>query len=111
MAGAASPTFSRAFFAGGRNGFGQANQRVDIFRAINGEWFTQSLSSPRSALAATSVGSLFLFGGGYDHDKEDVSDIVDVFDVTKSLRKQLRLSEPRSNLAATSNFNTAIFAG
>ena len=39
---------------------------VDIFDSTTGEWTTAVLSLARSDLAATSVGTLALFAGGYD---------------------------------------------
>jgi hypothetical protein len=57
-------------------------------------------SQPRYVLAATSVGNLVLFGGGYNSN--DPSKVVDVFDMTNNTWTTTTLSEARSYLAATS---------
>ena len=38
---------------------------VDLYNAATGAWSTARLSVARSTLAATSVGNLALFAGGY----------------------------------------------
>jgi hypothetical protein len=67
---------------------------------LNGSWSTATLSQPRCCLAATSVGNLVLFGGGFNSN--GTSNVVDVFDVTNNRWTTTTLSQARSGLAATS---------
>jgi hypothetical protein len=39
---------------------------VDLYDSGTGRWSTAQLSRARSALSATSVGAVAIFGGGYD---------------------------------------------
>jgi hypothetical protein len=73
---------------------------VDIYNTLNGSWSTATLSQPRSRLAATSVGNLVLFGGGYNGSSH--SNVVDVFNVTSNTWTTATLSKARSGLVATS---------
>jgi hypothetical protein len=69
-----------------------------------------SLSQPRYALAATSVGNLVLFGGGYSLNGP--FNVVDVFDVTNNTWTTATLSQARYYLAATTVDNRyALFGG
>ncbi len=70
---------------------------------------TATLSQGRSGLAATSVDSKALFGGG--HSGVGRSDVVDIFDAETQTWSTASLSSPRSSLAATTVGTKAIFAG
>jgi hypothetical protein len=68
------------------------------------------LSQPRHRLAATSVGNLVLFGGGYNSN--GLSNVVDEFNLTSNTWTTATLSQARSDLVATSVDNRyALFAG
>jgi hypothetical protein len=79
-----------------------------IFTTLNGSWSTATLSQPCYALAATSVGNLVLFGGGYTPYP---SKVVDVFDVTSNTWTTATLSVGRHNLATTSLKDLVFFGG
>ena len=91
---------------------------VDVFAYQNGTLVRKelnlNLSEARSFFAATTVGDLAIFAGGFD-DKDNYSDVVDVFEYQNGtlVKKEhdLELSVPRSRLAATTVGNLAIFAG
>ena len=78
---AAASTSNKAFFAGGRT-VGCASSvwlaSVDVYDSATGAWTTNSLSTPRGRLAATTVGSLSLFAGG--ENDQGPSDVVDIYD-------------------------------
>lgn len=85
---------------------------IDVFAYQNGELVKKehnlNLSEARSRLAATTVGNLAIFAGGY-HDH--ILDAVDVFEyqhnsLVKKERK-LELSEARRDLPATTVGNLA----
>ncbi|NER46039.1 MAG: hypothetical protein F6J92_04990 [Symploca sp. SIO1A3] len=109
-----------AIFAGGDGNDGFSNV-VDVFlydsngnvKRVENHGIT--LSEPRSNLAATTVGNLAIFAGGDgNHGK---SDVVDVFrcdsngKIERLENHGITLSEPRSDLVATTVRNLAIFAG
>ena len=116
---AATTVEDLAIFAGGENGDGYSDA-VDVFRYdSNGNlekvFNNIKLSKPRAFLAATTVGNLAIFAGGYNSD--GYKDDVDVFryDSNGNLEKvpddDIKLSEGRAFLAATTVGNLAIFAG
>jgi len=70
---------------------------------------TAALSEARYSLAATSLGDLVFFGGGYN--QTGVSDRVDICNVTSGSWTTATLSIPRAELAATSSGNLVFFAG
>ena len=82
---------------------------MDLFDSSTGRWSTAQLSVARSYLAATSVGNIAIFAGGFPAGGP--SDAVDLFDITTGLWSTAQLSVVRQGLAATSVGNTAIFAG
>jgi len=83
---------------------------VDIYNVSDGSWSTATLSQARYALAATSVGSLVLFGGGYN--SIGVSNLVDIYNGTSNTWITATLSQARCCLAAVSIVNRyALFAG
>jgi hypothetical protein len=73
---------------------------VDIYNILNGSWSTATLSQSRCCLAATSVGNLVLFGGGFN--SKGPSNVVDVFDVTSNTWTNTTLSQALVWVAATS---------
>jgi hypothetical protein len=72
-------------------------------------WSTATLSQPRGALAATSVGGKVFFGGGYDGSRW--SNAVDIYDTTTGTWSTAMLSQASSNLAAASAGDKVCFAG
>jgi hypothetical protein len=67
------------------------------------------LSEARDSLAATSLGDLVFFGGGYTTTR--ASDRVDICDVTSGIWTTATLSVPREDLVATSSGNLVFFGG
>ncbi len=94
---------------------GNVFNAVDLYNSASGAWSTAQLSVARSNLAATSVGNVAIFAGGdipsvlMSH--YNVSDAVDLYNSASGAWSTARLSVARSNLAATSVGNVAIFAG
>jgi len=72
-------------------------------------WNTTSLSETRFNLAATAVGNLALFGGGFN--SATLYSVVDIYDVTSLSWTSATLSQPRQSLAAATIGNLALFAG
>jgi hypothetical protein len=70
---------------------------------------TARLSEARDELAATSLGDLVFFGGGWNATGR--SDRVDICNVTSGSWTTATLSIPRYRLAATSAGNLVFFAG
>ena len=78
---------------------------VDLHNSASGVWSTAFLmSSPRSGLAATSLGNVAIFAGGFSNN-------VDFFDSLTGTWSTARLSGAVSYPAAASVGNMAIFAG
>jgi hypothetical protein len=69
-----------------------------------------SLTQPRSELAATSVGNLVLFGGGQTNGIQP-SNVVDIFNSTSQTWNNTTLSQARSHLAASSIREIVAFGG
>ncbi|NEQ64451.1 MAG: hypothetical protein F6K21_02915 [Symploca sp. SIO2D2] len=117
---AATTVGNLAIFAGG-NGKDGRSDVVDVFRYYsNGniervEHHGLTLSEPRCNLAATTAGNLAIFAGGYGNN--NWSDVVDVFrcdsngNIERVEHHGFKLSQARSDLAATTAGNLAIFAG
>ncbi len=74
------------------------------------QWKTANLSESRCFFAATAVGNLALFGGGYN-ETGDVSDRVDIFNLTSGNWTVAALSQQRNLLVAASVGDLAFFAG
>jgi len=119
---AATSVGNVALFGGGAGNFtdNAYYNTVDIYDATSGTWSTASLSVARWGLAATSVGNVALFGGGYNDDGGYSSEycnidgncnVVDIYDATTGTWSTATLSVARSNLAATSVGNVALFGG
>jgi hypothetical protein len=125
---------SLVLFAGGYDQYltNQGSPTVDMYDAQSHEWLpsttTGQLSYSRGAGAATSVGNLAIFAGGYRDDEPTNTgtrgempkgEVIDIFDAnTKTWSTQpieetteARTLEGRISLAATSVGNQAIFAG
>ena len=67
------------------------------------------LSKARMSFAATSVGNVALFAGGYDWSRG--VDVVDLYNLSTDTWTTAQLSVGRYLLAATSVGNVALFAG
>ena len=67
------------------------------------------LSKARMSFAATSVGNVALFAGGYDLSRG--VDVVDLYNLSTDTWTTAQLSVGRYLLAATSVGNVALFAG
>jgi len=88
---------------------GHNSTAVDIYHATSGTWTTATLSVPRWFLAATSVGGVALFGGGWNGTH--VSAAVDIYHATSGTWTTATLSVARDYLAATSVGDVALFGG
>jgi hypothetical protein len=73
------------------------------------QWSTESLSVPRTSIAAVSAGDLAFFAGG--RDGNTVSAAVDIYDAASGAWTAATLSVPRSFLAATAVGGYVLFAG
>ncbi len=71
-----------AIFGGGLN-VSDFSDQVDIYNAISNTWSNTTLSQARAYLAATSVGDLALFGGGYN-ESSPAADQVDIYNSTSN---------------------------
>eukprot|EP00029_Vermamoeba_vermiformis_P013910 TRINITY_DN886_c0_g1_i1.p1 TRINITY_DN886_c0_g1~~TRINITY_DN886_c0_g1_i1.p1 ORF type:complete len:357 (+),score=58.94 TRINITY_DN886_c0_g1_i1:426-1496(+) len=87
-----------------------ADNTVHLFNSTSLEWSQLALSSERHSLAATSVGSLAMFGGGISSDNI-ISNLIDVFDIESESWSTKHLSANRFKLAAASAGPYALFAG
>ncbi len=92
-------------FAGGTNG-SQAVDVVDTYDVLSQQWSKTHLSTPRSGIAATTVGAYALFGGG-----DGTSYVVDIFNINSNKWTIAYLSVARQGLRAASVNNMALFAG
>jgi hypothetical protein len=73
---------------------------------------TTTLSQARSHLAATSLGELVFFGGGYVGNLATYTSAqVDICNVTSGIWTTATLSISRSSLAAASSGNLVLFGG
>ena len=92
---------------------GGVSDVVDVYRISAGTWSTAQLSVPRSSHAATSVGNVALFAGGYASGVTPISPskTVDLYNYSTSKWSTDVLSAPRFVFAATSVGNVALFAG
>jgi hypothetical protein len=92
---------------------GQVCNIVDVYHIAAGTWSTAQLSEARAAHAATSVGNVALFAGGYASGTMPIhpSKTVDLYDYSTSKWSTAQLSSPRFVFAATSVGNVAFFAG
>jgi hypothetical protein len=83
---------------------------VDLYNSASSSWSTAELSVPRSEVAATSVGNVAIFAGGFTWGGM-LSNAVDLYNSASGSWSTAELRVPRRNLAATSVGNVAIFAG
>ena len=75
-----------------------------------GQWSQAKLVEARLGLAATSVGTKVIFGGGIDNGG-DRSNVVDIYDVSTDTWSVAALTVKRGYLAATTVGTKALFAG
>jgi hypothetical protein len=85
---------------------GNPSNVVDLYNSASGTWSTAQLSVARKLLAATSVGNVAFFAGGY----YGPSNAVDLYNSASGTWSTAQLSVARYCLAATSVGNVAIFA-
>jgi len=104
---AATSSGNLVFFGGGSNSINVIGttvyDRIDIYNVSNGNWSTNALSIARCCLAATSVGDLVIFGGGFDNSSNP-SAVVDMYNVTWNMwwtTTVTNLSVARGCLAST----------
>jgi len=115
---AATTVGNLAIFAGGEtaatNLASTVTNAVDFYDAIDGKWFTGSLSQARSGIAAASVGDLALFAGGQGDEKDGVtqySSVVDIYNTKTGRWSTATLSQARTGIDALTVGNTVLFAG
>jgi len=116
---AATSSGNLVFFAGGSSGDLVEEKsffnEVDIYNMSNGIWSTATLSQGRESFAATSVGSLVMFGGGYCPSNcagPYYPNVVDIYNVMSGTWTTATLSQGRQNLAATTVASRfVLFAG
>jgi hypothetical protein len=92
---------------------GGVSDVVDVYHISAGTWSTAQLSVPRMSHAATSVGNVALFAGGYASGVMPISPskTVDLYNYSTSKWSTAVISLPRFVFAATSVGNVALFAG
>jgi len=77
--------------------------------STGGQWSVDSLSTPRKALASTSDGQrIYFVGGRVDAIR---SDVVDIYDTSTHTWATAKLTEARSELAATAVGGYVLVAG
>jgi hypothetical protein len=111
---AATSVGNLVLFGGGYNSTGYSNV-VDVFDVTSNTWTNATLSEARRWLASTSVDNRYaLFAGGQKpkgSNKNQPSNVVDIFDSLNGMWNTTTLSQARSHLAATSLGNLAFFGG
>jgi hypothetical protein len=107
---AATSVSNLAIFASGSfNSSFMSSAVVDIYNTTSSNWTTASLSQAHHTLAATSLGSLDIFGGG-QHGSTALS-VVDIYNASANSWTTASLSQGHQYLAATSIGSLALFAG
>lgn len=106
--------FAGGFFGG--NGTQGKTDRVDIFNIPNGPWEQATLSSPRSALSAATVGqkAYFIGGGNYNLLNGFLStstDIVDIYDADMNEWSIGHLNTNRTAHTCSVSGNTIVVGG
>lgn len=99
---------SKAYFAGGNNGFNYLS-KVEIFDVKTRTWSFSYLSFARQFPAGVSCGSKVFFAGGIRIPV--VYDIVDIYDTITKQWTVAHLSEPRFSVSALAKDNIVLFAG
>lgn len=97
------------YFAGGRN-INTESKVIDIYDGVN--WSIDSLSTPRSAVTAMSVGDVVIFAGGgtlslSDYLWNTYLDDVDVINTTTGYHSTNNLNITRANARGASTNSTA----
>jgi hypothetical protein len=94
------------------NGNIERVDRIDIYNTSSNQWSVAHLSQPHSGMAATSVGDITIFAGGYNEKLGGKQATVDAYNASSGRWITAgRLSEARSYLSATSVGGLALFAG
>ena len=111
----------KALFAGGyyyTNPYNIATyQGVDIYDDSTGQWTTDTLSTGRTRMAATSTNNLAFFGGGgfYVNNGSipsfSYSTRVDIYNANTNQWAIAELSQARANMVAASVMGKVLFAG
>ncbi len=103
-----------ALFGGGSGGSSKA---VDAYNKSLTRSTLEALSAGRMSLAATSIGDYALFGGGHNYVETTDGGYTKAFSTVDAYNKSLTRSTPtalsvaRTNLAATSIGDYALFGG
>jgi hypothetical protein len=87
----------------------QPSNVVDIFNSTSQTWSNTTLSQARYLLAASSIGEIVAFGGGWDGPT--YYSVVDMFNVTSNTWFTVNLSQSRYWLVSTSSTNKIFFGG
>ncbi|HUY31344.1 MAG TPA: hypothetical protein VMV69_01080 [Pirellulales bacterium] len=108
--GAATAVGDDVIFAGGQD----VKSSVYVYDATTAQWSNAgSLSVARNDVAATTVGGLAVFAGGFtvDWGTETIYDNVDIYDAATDQWSTTKMPEPAASCAATSVGTKAFFAG
>ena len=115
---AAASAGGKAIFAGGLyredelRGPDLVSDVVDIYDPKQDAWSTTSLPVPCVDLAAASVGSKAIFGGGLTwSDGYYPSDLLQIYDVTTDTWTTATFPNPRTGMVAATVAGRALFAG
>ncbi len=85
---------------------------VDIYNCETGEWAAPAvLSQARGGIAATVVGNLAIFAGGWINLSGVTSDRVDIYNFTTNTWSQATLSQARAYASAATVGSKVIIAG
>jgi len=117
---------NKIFFAGGRsweNVGGGATQNVsysniDIYDVATNAWSVAHLSKARESISAVTIGSKIIFAGGFFYTGNtypgyfsDVTNTVDIYDVSTGGWSRAHLSIPRSNSVNLVKGDSVYFIG
>lgn len=106
---------NKIFFGGGGYIYSDYFDNVDIYDVSNNSWSRTNLSTPRTSLAAAAVGDKVMFAGGYETSTDlapnNISDIIDIYNLTTNTWSQSYLSQKRGSLSAVTENNKVYFAG
>jgi len=118
MLAASSAAGRFALFAGGELAEHEGNtsradvtDRVDVYDRWSGAWSTAALVVPRKKLAATSMGDLAIFGGGYLSGGGGSRAEWDMFDGATRAWSAGNLSASRMRLQAATAGGKVLFLG
>jgi hypothetical protein len=102
---------TKAYFAGGYNGF-NTTSLVEVYDVATGVWSnTENLSLGRQVATGVACGSKLFFAGGANSSMSEVYSTVDIYDIASDQWSVNNLSVARFDISAVSKGNKVLFAG